>query len=274
MTKILAILNRSETARAVLTASQSLAERMGLDGVWVLHPRPFQDPNFMPTEEVMTDDRRAAFEDDPEATAGMIRAAVSAWQQEHAIGADHRFAEIVGEPRRTVALEGRQASMIVIGQPLSDDDAAVQAGLHAALYDAATCVVAAPIDLRTSVATRPIIAWKPSQALDRAVQAAWPLLIKAREVILMATIEQRQEEQPAAAELIARLGAEGVSCRMDEFDDGSGSLGEAILEEARVREADLLIMGAYTHNPLIEWLRTGTTQTMLQHAQIPLLMHH
>jgi nucleotide-binding universal stress UspA family protein len=38
--------------------------------------------------------------------------------------------------------------------------------------------------------------------------------------------------------------------------------------------ADLLVMGAYTHNRFMEALLGGATREALAHASIALLMHH
>jgi nucleotide-binding universal stress UspA family protein len=38
--------------------------------------------------------------------------------------------------------------------------------------------------------------------------------------------------------------------------------------------ADLLVMGAYGHSRLREWVLGGATRHVLQHAQLPLLLRH
>ena len=59
---ILAILNRTETAEAVLHSAIELGHVYGGMAITAFRPRPDVDPDFMPTEEMMSPERRAAFE--------------------------------------------------------------------------------------------------------------------------------------------------------------------------------------------------------------------
>jgi len=60
-TTILAVLDHVETARPVLAAAGLLASRLSGARIGVLHIRPEVDPSFMPTEEIMTEDRAREF---------------------------------------------------------------------------------------------------------------------------------------------------------------------------------------------------------------------
>ena len=45
-------------------------------------------------------------------------------------------------------------------------------------------------------------------------------------------------------------------------------------DKAHELGADLLVMGAYQHSPLREWLLGGVTRHMLANADLPLLLRH
>jgi nucleotide-binding universal stress UspA family protein len=51
-------------------------------------------------------------------------------------------------------------------------------------------------------------------------------------------------------------------------------MGQALLAEAHAVGADLLVIGAYAHRPLVEAVLGGVTRTMLHTADIPLFMQH
>lgn len=274
MARVLAVLNRSSTAGSVLHTARLVANRLGEDDAWAILPRPHQDPDFMPTEEVMTSDRRDAFEQASDRTAREVREVVAAWQSSRDVSHGSRFAEIVGEPARTVALEARRASVIVIGHPLDDDDNDVKAAFHAALFESETSVVSTPIEMPSNLGSRPAIAWEPSAALERAIATAWPMLKNAEQVTLLRAHERPDGEDPAFASLLDRLGAEGVATVTEEIEPEPRHVGDAVLGAAVQLGTDLLIMGAYTHNPIREWLRAGATRELIQHARLPLLMHH
>ena len=48
--------------------------------------------------------------------------------------------------------------------------------------------------------------------------------------------------------------------------------GEALLAKAHELGADMLVLGAYQHKPLREFLLGGVTRHMLTHADLPMLL--
>lgn len=58
---ILAVLSTPETAPSVLAAAGSLRARLDGPPILAVHLRPAVEPGFMPTEEVMTEDRAERF---------------------------------------------------------------------------------------------------------------------------------------------------------------------------------------------------------------------
>jgi nucleotide-binding universal stress UspA family protein len=47
-----------------------------------------------------------------------------------------------------------------------------------------------------------------------------------------------------------------------------------LIAEAKRRDADLIVMGAYGHSRLREWLLGGATYKLLHGSSIPLLVAH
>ena len=56
--------------------------------------------------------------------------------------------------------------------------------------------------------------------------------------------------------------------------EGHGPVGEQLLRKAHELGADLIVMGAYAHGEWREALLGGVTRTMLEHADLPILMRH
>ena len=50
--------------------------------------------------------------------------------------------------------------------------------------------------------------------------------------------------------------------------------GEALLQRASDGGTDLLVMGAYGHSRMREFVFGGATRHVLRHAKIPVLMSH
>lgn len=120
-----------------------------------------------------------------------------------------------------------------------------------------------------------VIAWDGGRAASRAVADAIPLLTVAREVrILVALNEKSSVRSGAACNLARHLSAHGVAPLIDEIDVGNASIGTVIGEHAAVHQADLLVMGAFGHSRLREFVLGGATQSIVRDPPIPVLLSH
>ena len=72
----------------------------------------------------------------------------------------------------------------------------------------------------------------------------------------------------------AILAEHGVAADLHVLPIGAGVLGAALLDQAHEISADMLVMGAYQHSPLREFLLGGVTRHMLAHADLPVLLRH
>ena len=51
-------------------------------------------------------------------------------------------------------------------------------------------------------------------------------------------------------------------------------VGELLLSRAADRRADMIVMGAYGHSRVREYILGGITRTVLQHMTLPVLISH
>jgi nucleotide-binding universal stress UspA family protein len=56
------------------------------------------------------------------------------------------------------------------------------------------------------------------------------------------------------------------------LSSGGKNVGDLLLSQAAAFSADLLVMGAYGHSHLREWMFGGVTRTVLYEAGVPVLM--
>lgn len=120
---------------------------------------------------------------------------------------------------------------------------------------------------------RPIVvAWNGSPEAAGAMRAALPLLGLARNVQLV-EIEKRITPYPSdlAARYLARHGIEAEIVQREPVD---GSVGKAIERAAFDIDAGMIVMGAYGHSRLREFLVGGVTRQMLLECGLPLLLAH
>lgn len=273
MERILAVLNRTETAASVLHVTGGIEARLGMVRVSALHPRLAQDPSFMPTEEVMTEERSRRFAHETADLAAHLRQIFDEWLPSLGKGSTARWIEIIGDPVKSIGSEAMTVDLVVMGHALPDDGDDVRLGFKAALYDAGACVMVAAGQMGATIATHPAVAWAPSHAIEKAIDAAMPLLLSADQVtILIAQTGHPDATKPEA--LLRTLEQAGVATKVLRFDPAQQEIGAALLARAQSEGADLLVMGAYTHNRFIEALLGGATREALAEAAIPLLMHH
>lgn len=119
------------------------------------------------------------------------------------------------------------------------------------------------------------IAWDMSRSAARAVGDALPLMKHAKSIQIL--VGRGEKELPAAnpaASLVSYLTAHDIRAAIDEFDVARRKIGDALLERAESHRADLLIMGAFGHSRLQEFVLGGATRRMLDASQIPLFMSH
>ncbi len=169
---------------------------------------------------------------------------------------------------------GRFAGLIVIGRPGADPENVAPETVKAALYESARPVVIAPPRPAPGTLSRVVIAWNGSAPAARAVGAAMPFLARAGLVTVLVT-----DSDPAAvgAPLLVRLLARhGISATVEAAKlralTGRGR-GRALLAAAVERKADLLVMGAYGHGELSNFLGLGgATAKVIASCPMPLLL--
>ena len=120
-----------------------------------------------------------------------------------------------------------------------------------------------------------IVAWDFGRPAARAVGDALPLLEKVKRVfILTVTNEKAIDTKRSGAELAKHLARHGVNVTLDVVDSAGRSIGEAIESHVASRNGDLVVMGAYGHSRLREFILGGATRSMLARPPVPIFFSH
>ena len=123
-----------------------------------------------------------------------------------------------------------------------------------------------------------IIAWNGSTEAMRAVTLSLPLLQHVKNIYVL-TIQDEDIEEDS----YFPISSEDLSLYLKQYDinvdllkvcDSSAVTTEEILKNAKEKNADMVIMGAYSHNKLWETFFGGVTDFMLKNTPIPLFMSH
>ena len=184
--------------------------------------------------------------------------------------------QVEGTTQEILALHGRYADLLVLGQ---DDPEGDSAGLlEAMVFDCGRPVLAIPFARSfKTIGKRVLVGWNASRAASRALHDALPLIAKAETATVFLANPKRglggHGEEPGAdiARHLARHGMK-VEVAMAIADDVPDSA--LLLNHASDMGADLLVMGAYGHSRLREFILGGMTRSLLREMTVPVLLSH
>jgi nucleotide-binding universal stress UspA family protein len=120
-----------------------------------------------------------------------------------------------------------------------------------------------------------IVAWDFSRSATRAVADAMPILEKAKRVcVLTVTKEKAIDTRRSGAELAKHLARHGVDVVLDEVEAKGLGIGDVFEAHVTYRNANLLVMGAYGHSRIREFILGGATKRMLARPPVPIFLSH
>jgi nucleotide-binding universal stress UspA family protein len=120
-----------------------------------------------------------------------------------------------------------------------------------------------------------IVAWDFSRPATRAVADAMPILEKAKRVCVLTVAKEKViDTRRSGAELAKHLARHGVDVVLDEVDAKGRGIGEVFEAHVTYRNANLLIMGAYGHSRIREFILGGATKRMLAGPPVPVFLSH
>jgi nucleotide-binding universal stress UspA family protein len=120
-----------------------------------------------------------------------------------------------------------------------------------------------------------VVAWDFSRSAARAVADALPILEKTKHVsVVTVTNEKVIDSKRSGADLAKHLARHGVAVIFDVVDAAGRSIGDVLDSYVTSRNADVLVMGAYGHSRIREFILGGATRRMLSRAILPILFSH
>ena len=122
---------------------------------------------------------------------------------------------------------------------------------------------------------RILVGWNARRAAVRAVADALPLLVRAEVVEVLVVDRERHRAdhgQEPGADIARHRARQGAQVVVRLLSSDGEDVGRVLLSQAAAFGADLLVMGAYGHSHLNEWMFGGVTRTVLHEAGLPALM--
>jgi len=256
--KSLLVIVSSASEEGPLRMAFALAKRHGAD-VAVLHvkPSPVIISGGMGGEVPASFIEAQARES--ESVAMAIKAKVEASAGQAGVPIEWRCEE--GDEVGVAAVHARYADMTVATPDVCRD----------LVFASASPVLAVPASSNAQAPRRVLIAWNGSREAARAVHDALPML-QAADGVDVVVVDP--EGEAVAMDLARTLGRHGVKVEVRERLSGGAEVGELLLEEAKTSGADMLVMGAYGHSRLREWILGGATEEVLDQGKVPALFSH
>ncbi|SFR09431.1 universal stress protein [Poseidonocella sedimentorum] len=178
--------------------------------------------------------------------------------------------------RESIAQAARTADAAFFAPELREQDGAFAQMLQAVLFDAP---IPAVINTLPGLAPeRVLLAWDESLACARAAHLALPCLKAAREVGIVCFDQPAQDVaggriEPGAG-AAAWLSHHGCSVTLTQLPAGKREIGGAILDHARETGAGLIVAGGYGHARLRQAVFGGTSRTLIEQTELPVLLAH
>jgi nucleotide-binding universal stress UspA family protein len=167
---------------------------------------------------------------------------------------------------------GRAADLLVIGHPADDQGVSIDT-IEAALVGTGRPVLIVPANPLVSIPETIVIAWKASPEAARAVTAAMPLLSRSKRILIVTVAEEPGLSDEEGARLMTALGWHGLNVSTRHLRPDRLGAADTLLAAA-AEEGALVVMGAYGHSRLREWVFGGFTEHVLRRAAVPVLMMH
>lgn len=119
------------------------------------------------------------------------------------------------------------------------------------------------------------IAWDGSRVAARAVADARQVLRRASTItVLTVTGDKPLEQMDTAALLVQALNARGLSAGALTFEAEDRPIDVSLQQRALEIGADLMVMGAFGHSKLRDFVLGGATKGLLSDVRLPILLSH
>jgi nucleotide-binding universal stress UspA family protein len=273
---ILVHCDASRTVNSRLAAAADVAQRFEARLVGLHAREPFEIASFveggMPVGMLME-----AYKAGCDATEKTAHSAYDKATKGRNFPAEWRVTEAFSDD--ALAVSGRYADLLVVGQADPDDPAGSRNDLPEAMVFATgrPVLVVPQIGAQSSIGKTVLLCWNASRESARAAADALPFLRAADKVIVLTVdpdVSADGHGQEPGADVALWLARHGVNVTVQREVAADTGIGEVILSRAADCGADLIVMGIYGHSRLREMVLGGVSRTLLSSMTVPVLMSH
>lgn len=182
------------------------------------------------------------------------------------------WSEAVGSIDFRYGIEGRVNDLAVVARPTGRPEDNSRDILEGLLFHSGRPVLMVP-HMPEVIGETVVVAWNGRVEAARALAAATPFLEAAKKVII-ATVGNDLSDGPSGDAVARNLAWHGIAAEVMQTVEEGVSDGVTLLRTAASLNADLLVMGAYSHSRFRELILGGVTRDVIKGAMIPVLLVH
>lgn len=267
---LVAIIQTPRDCERLLGALVPLAKRLGSHVVGVhaeALPMPmttgmgFPDAEYIATTSEVNRER-----------AALLESQFSARLADAALSSEWRAVESFSGDSALAALAAARTADLVLVSEADPEDGGNSADLDALLHEAGRPVLLVPASgLKDGPFTHVLIAWSGTREAGRAAFDALPFIMEAAETTIVA-VDGGHELRHSADQLAAALARHGARVGVSDVTSHGRAVADVIAGKVTETGADLLVMGAYGHSRIREFLFGGVTRSVLEHMPVATLM--
>lgn len=169
----------------------------------------------------------------------------------------------------------RRFDLSVVAQAEPDTGPVSEWLIEGALFDSGRPVLVVPYIKKDGFkADRIMACWDGGRNAARAIADALPFLTRASAVELVIVAGEAKKGEIPGADMARHLARHGVEVEIKTLVSAGVDVPNTILSHAADSATDLIVMGAYGHSRLREFIFGGATRGILDTMTVPTLMSH
>jgi nucleotide-binding universal stress UspA family protein len=275
---ILANLNETANNEAVMATASVLAREFdaGVTGLYVIPAAPvYPEARYEPIPE-MFEAHREHFRRQSASVEAAFKAGFPGASSRHRLLVENSGSPLIGD---AVTEYGRCFDLVL----LSKTDVKSRSGVELDFVPRVAVAAGRPVmvvPFETPLSAIPetvIVGWSGTRESARAVFDSLPFLKRARTVHIVRVDPPAEVSQGQAWSddgIVDALGEHGVKAEVTLVDSRGENAGDVLLKKAADVAAGLVVIGAYGHSRLSEFILGGVTRTVLREMTCPVLLSH
>lgn len=181
------------------------------------------------------------------------------------------FHSATGWADKIISRRGRVSDLIVMARTAENIN--YTNSINGALFGSGRPVLLVPLEKTIKNFNKKIlIAWNGSRESGQAVSFALPYLVQSKIWIFA---DQENKNIPLSAEDLKNyLKHHGLQAEILTVIEEGLSVGDSILNTAKMLGTGMIVMGAWSHSRMTEYILGGVTDFMLHNVDCPVFMAH